>query len=107
MEMLSRVLSLTEELGESVTLTDINEKEIPATLSLGDPMYPYGRCLVIRLADNVTGSQVKTLVVNVWNFPENIDEIDLHFRDPVNNVMFTVSPFGSKGKSVETQRSKV
>ena len=111
MSVLHRVVNVNEELIHSITVTDVNEKEISAEISFSNPIFPHGLCLIIKLNKTVDGSAIKNLVIHLWKFPEAndtlIDSVDLFFKDPVTEIKYTVSPFCSQGETVQTSKRKV
>ena len=49
MSVLHRVVNVNEELIHSITVTDVNEKEISAEISFSNPIFPHGLCLILKL----------------------------------------------------------
>ena len=108
MSVLHSVVNVNEELLGSITVTDINEKEISTEMSFSDPIYPHGLCLILRLNRTVDGSKIKNLVIHLWQFPEeDVDSLDLFFKNPITEIKYTVSPFCAQGATVQTSKSKV
>ena len=108
MSVLHKVVNVNEELLRSITVTDVNEREISTEISFSNPIYPHGLCLILKLNKTVDGSRIKNLVIHLWEFPEeNVDSLDLFFKDPVTEIKYTVSPFCAQGATVQTSKSKV
>ena len=108
MSVLHEVVNVNEELLRSITVTDVNEKEISTEISFSNPIYPHGLCIILKLNKTVDGSKLKNLVIHLWEFPEeNVDSLDLFFKDPVTEIKYTVSPFCAQGATVQTSKSKV
>ena len=111
MSVLHNVVNVNEELIRSITVTDVNEKEISTEMSFSKPIYPHGLCLILKLNKTVDGSKIKNLVIHLWKFPEEndtfVDSLDLFFKDPVTEIKYTVSPFCAQGATVQTSNRKV